>query len=324
MEPKLRIIRKKKSEAENAHLDPLMRALKALHSAGAPESMTAEELERQRRSQEVLGKLTAPMTGMDYEEFALSGMSAAWTRLKAPHGSRHAILYCHGGGYTSGNLGYSRVLSSKLAHATGYDVLSFEYRLAPEFPYPAAVEDALRAWDYLMLQGYGARDIVLAGDSAGVRGADAAIASGEAVALDICRELGALTLETRDRLAKAALFRLYRCDAMQPFMETFFAPSPSALLPADDAVVCRCEELTAGELRRTIEAGCYSPDGLKSQARPGMGTCQGRMCSAAVAEMIAHAHGLPIETLPPYHAQPPLFPLPLEELASMSIPPEGL
>ena len=131
---------KKKSEAENAHLDPLMRALKALHSAGAPESMTAEELERQRRSQEVLGKLTAPMTGMDYEEFALSGMSAAWTRLKAPHGSRHAILYCHGGGYTSGNLGYSRVLSSKLAHATGYDVLSFEYRLAPEFPYPAAVE----------------------------------------------------------------------------------------------------------------------------------------------------------------------------------------
>ena len=129
MEPKLRIIRKKKSEAENAHLDPLMRALKALHSAGAPESMTAEELERQRRSQEVLGKLTAPMTGMDYEEFALSGMSAAWTRLKAPHGSRHAILYCHGGGYTSGNLGYSRVLSSKLAHATGYDVLSFEYRL---------------------------------------------------------------------------------------------------------------------------------------------------------------------------------------------------
>lgn len=166
--------------------------------------------------------------------------------------------------------------------------------------------------------------IRVAGDSAGVRGADAAIASGEAVALDICRELGALTLETRDRLAKATLFRLYRCDAMQPFMETFFAPSPSALLPADDAVVCRCEELTAGELRRTIEAGCYSPDGLKSQARPGMGTCQGRMCSAAVAEMIAHAHGLPIETLPPYHAQPPLFPLPLEELASMSIPPEGL
>ncbi len=168
METKLPIpLKKKKEGAESPHLDPLMRALKALHSAGAPERMTEEELERQRRSQDVLGRLTAPMAGMAYEEFTLSGMNAAWTRLKAPHGSRRAILYCHGGGYTSGNLGYSRVLSSKLAHATGYDVLSFEYRLAPEFPYPAAVEDALRAWDYLMLQGYGARDIVLAGDSAG-------------------------------------------------------------------------------------------------------------------------------------------------------------
>ena len=57
MEPKLRIIRKKKSEAENAHLDPLMRALKALHSAGAPESMTAEELERQRRVQGLVATL---------------------------------------------------------------------------------------------------------------------------------------------------------------------------------------------------------------------------------------------------------------------------
>ena len=93
MESKLHIIRKKKNDLENSRLDPLMRALKALHSAGAPENMTAEELERQRRSQEVLGRLTAPMAGMDYEEFALSGMSAAWTRLKAPHGSRHAILY---------------------------------------------------------------------------------------------------------------------------------------------------------------------------------------------------------------------------------------
>ena len=83
MESKLHIIRKKRSDLENSRLDPLMRALKALHSAGAPENMTAEELERQRRSQEVLGRLTAPMAGMDYEEFALSGMSAAWTRLKA-------------------------------------------------------------------------------------------------------------------------------------------------------------------------------------------------------------------------------------------------
>ena len=163
---KLQLVRKRKADAENPRMDPLMRALKALHSAGSPETMTPEELEHQRRNQEILGRLTAPMAGMEYEEFSIGTMPAAWTRLKAPHGDRRVILYCHGGGYTSGNLGYSRVLSSKLAHVTGYDVLSFEYRLAPEHPYPAAVEDALRAWDYLMYQGYGAENVTVAGGSA--------------------------------------------------------------------------------------------------------------------------------------------------------------
>lgn len=142
--------------------------------------MTPEELEHQRRNQEILGRLTAPMAGMEYEELSIGTMPAAWTRLKAPHGDRRVILYCHGGGYTSGNLGYSRVLSSKLAHVTGYDVLSFEYRLAPEHPYPAAVEDAMRAWDYLMYQGYGAENVTVAGDSAGGN-----------LALVLCRRLKA-------------------------------------------------------------------------------------------------------------------------------------
>ena len=164
---KLQLGRKRKTDAEKPRMDPLMRALKALHSAGSPEAMTPEELEHQRRNQEILGRLTAPMAGMEYEELSIGTMPAAWTRLKAPHGDRRVILYCHGGGYTSGNLGYSRILASKLANVTGWQVLSFEYRLAPEHPYPAAVEDAVKAWDYLMYQGYGARDVVVAGDSAG-------------------------------------------------------------------------------------------------------------------------------------------------------------
>ena len=164
---KLQLGRKRKTDAEKPRMDPLMRALKALHSAGSPEAMTPEELEHQRRNQEILGRLTAPMAGMEYEELSIGAMPAAWTRLKAPHGDHRVILYCHGGGYTSGNLGYSRILASKLANVTGWQVLSFEYRLAPEHPYPAAVEDAVKAWDYLMHLGYGARDIVVAGDSAG-------------------------------------------------------------------------------------------------------------------------------------------------------------
>ena len=144
-----------------------MRLLKALHGANMPEELTMEELKKQRRSQEILGNLTAPMTGMVWETLDIQGIPSAWMRLERPHKKKHAILYCHGGGYTSGNLGYSKVLASKMTQCTGFDVLAFEYRLAPEFPYPAALQDAETIWNHLMLLGYGAGDIVVAGDSAG-------------------------------------------------------------------------------------------------------------------------------------------------------------
>ena len=158
---------KQQAAAETQRLDPFLRALRAIHSAATPETMDPEDLEKQRRGQELLGRLVAPMAGMSWEPFELDGMPCAWVRPHRGHDRRRAILYCHGGGYTSGNLGYSRILASKLANVTGWQVLCFEYRLAPEHPYPAAVEDALQAWDHLMYLGYGARDVVVAGDSAG-------------------------------------------------------------------------------------------------------------------------------------------------------------
>ena len=121
-----------------------------------------------------------PKMDTSSEKLVVSHYDISLEHISFGYGDRRVILYCHGGGYTSGNLGYSRVLSSKLAHVTGYDVLSFEYRLAPEHPYPAAVEDAMRAWDYLMYQGYGAENVTVAGDSAGGN-----------LALVLCRRLKA-------------------------------------------------------------------------------------------------------------------------------------
>lgn len=156
-----------KRSDEARRVQPLMKALKAAHSALNADSLAPEDLAVQRRSMELLGQLAAPKLGMSWEPFDLSGTPAAWVRPERGHDRRHVVLYCHGGGYTCGNLGYSRALASKLAHTTGYEVLSFEYRLAPEHPYPAALEDALKAWDSLMYQGYGAKDVLVAGDSAG-------------------------------------------------------------------------------------------------------------------------------------------------------------
>lgn len=158
---------RRERKEEQVGLGPFMRALKAVHSATNPASLDPEDLERQRKGQELLGRLITPAIGIEREELTIDGMTAAWTRPEIGHDRRHAILYCHGGGYTSGNLGYARILSAKLAHVTGYEVLSFNYRLAPEHPYPAAIEDAARAWDHLMHLGYGARDVIVAGDSAG-------------------------------------------------------------------------------------------------------------------------------------------------------------
>lgn len=145
----------------------MMAALKTIHSATSPDSMDPADLNRQRRGQEVLGRLASPPIGFSWEPFTHEALSMAWVRPERGHQRRRVILYCHGGGYTSGNLGYARVLAAKLSAATGCETLAFQYRLAPEHPYPAALEDALTAWDYLMHLGYGARDVIVAGDSAG-------------------------------------------------------------------------------------------------------------------------------------------------------------
>ena len=153
---------------DESQLGPMMRDIRAVHSvASAGGSTSPEDLERQRAGQELFAKLVTPAIGVTTQEVRVRHIPAEWVRLDFGHDRRHIVLYCHGGGYTCGQLGYARILASKLALATGCDVFSFEYRLSPEHPYPAAVQDAQAVWDHLMYQGFGARDVILAGDSAG-------------------------------------------------------------------------------------------------------------------------------------------------------------
>lgn len=77
------------------------------------------------------------------------------------------ILHLHGGAYVSGRLLQCRALISPLCAAAGLRTVTFSYRLAPEFPHPAQLEDALRVYDYLIAAGYTPDKIVLVGESAG-------------------------------------------------------------------------------------------------------------------------------------------------------------
>lgn len=125
------------------------------------------DLEKHRQSQDQLGTILANNRDVEYKEVDINGMHGEWAGVERTHMKKYVILYCHGGGFSTGSCMYGRTLTSKLAKSTSMDVLSFDYRLAPEHPYPAAVEDVMKAWDYLMLLGYGARDVIVAGDSAG-------------------------------------------------------------------------------------------------------------------------------------------------------------
>jgi acetyl esterase/lipase len=77
------------------------------------------------------------------------------------------ILYFHGGGFIAGTCEFYRDLATRIAKASGTKVLIVEYRLAPEYPYPAANEDCIGAYRWLLANGYSSSDIVLGGDSVG-------------------------------------------------------------------------------------------------------------------------------------------------------------
>ena len=125
------------------------------------------DIEKHRHSQDQVGALLGTGKDILIREVKIQDMDGEWVSVDRAHMKKYVILYCHGGGYSTGSSIYARTLTTKLAASTSMDVLSFDYRLAPEHPYPAALEDAMKAWDYLMLLGYGARDVIVAGDSAG-------------------------------------------------------------------------------------------------------------------------------------------------------------
>lgn len=121
-----------------------------------------------RKGQDKLGELMSALhkrevliRDHDFERF-----QGAWVMPKDERRSG-VVLYLHGGGYTCGSLDYAKGFAATLASECGVRVFCAAYRLAPENPYPAAVEDALTAFDYLLKKGYAPHQILLCGESAG-------------------------------------------------------------------------------------------------------------------------------------------------------------
>ena len=100
------------------------------------------------------------------EPVQAGGVQAEWISIEGTTGKR-VVLYLHGGGYVVGSLKTHRDLASRVARTAKARTLLIEYRLAPEHPYPAAVEDSVAAYRWLLSEGVAPADIVIGGDSAG-------------------------------------------------------------------------------------------------------------------------------------------------------------
>jgi len=175
------------------------------------------------------------------------------------------------------------------------------------------------AWGASSVEG-----VLLAGDCAGIGGARAAEHAGRIAALEAARQLGRIDAATRDARAREARRELDRHLRARPFLDVLYRPADETVVPRDDAtVVCRCEEVTAGEIRRIVAQGCPGPNQMKAFARCGMGPCQGRECGLTVVELIAQARGRSPGEIGYYRIRPPVLPLTLGELASLATPGVG-
>lgn len=117
-----------------------------------------------------LDKMVAMMPLPDdgiYESIDAGGVPAEWISVPGA-GKEQVVLYLHGGGYISGSIASHRELLTRLARETGRYVLAIDYRLAPENPFPAALEDSVKAYRWLVSdQQINPTNIAIAGDSAG-------------------------------------------------------------------------------------------------------------------------------------------------------------
>jgi len=161
--------------------------------------------------------------------------------------------------------------------------------------------------------------VYLAGDAAGIAGADAAELAGERAALALLEDLG---LPADTRRAAALERHLRRIGRLRDALERAFPfPQDWARDIADDVVLCRCEDITAGTVRATVATGAASEmNRLKALTRVGMGRCQGRMCGAGAAEVLAGALGVSPAAVGRLRNQPPIKPIPISLHAAGTMP----
>jgi len=158
--------------------------------------------------------------------------------------------------------------------------------------------------------------IAVAGDGAGIAGGTAAAERGRIAAIAAVR---ALKPEAPVPDSQALRQALVREEMGRAFLDWLYRPTEALRQPVGETVACRCEEVTAEQVRAMARIGCEGPNQMKAFLRCGMGPCQGRMCGLTVTELIAAERETSPAEVGYWRLRPPVKPITLGELASLPI-----
>ncbi len=161
-------------------------------------------------------------------------------------------------------------------------------------------------------------NISIAGDGGGIGGAIAAQAEGHVAALGALQSLSLITTEQRDAGAQPHRQTLKKEAGLRRFLDALYPVPEEVMRPSDHTIICRCEDVTAGEIRSFVKAGCTGPNQTKAFGRCGMGPCQGRYCGTTVTEILAAENKLSHDAVGAYRVRAPIKPITLGELASLT------
>jgi thioredoxin reductase/bacterioferritin-associated ferredoxin len=160
--------------------------------------------------------------------------------------------------------------------------------------------------------------IFAAGDCAGIGGAAMASIEGRMAGFSAARELGYILNEESLKKATEDKRALKREIRFARLLGDLFTPrSGMYSIAADDTLICRCEEITLGQIRDAISYGAQTVGDVKNIIRTGMGNCQGRTCGSIVANIMAIESGKKLEDVKYFNIRPPLHPLPLKAVEEL-------
>ena len=159
--------------------------------------------------------------------------------------------------------------------------------------------------------------ISIIGDGARIGGASVAAMQGERVA----REVDTYLRTQHCSIVATQSRALRRQRRLRRFLDCAFSPTADFQLPADETIVCRCEEVTAREIRQVAARGCMGPNQGKAFTRCGMGPCMGRKCALTVSQVMANAHGVPVDEIGHYRIRSPIRPITVGQFADMALVP---